>query len=201
MPQWHTVGVADSGQTEELIAQRLSDARRGKGWTLTKAAATVGLSVTHLSRLEKAERQPSIGVLIQLARSYGLSLGELVGEEPQPTCHVFRSSDAAIHEGPDGTYAAVSGISGHNLLDAIRLELPGSARTSRAAQHPGEEWLFVQTGRVRLRVAARTVDLEPGDAAHFDAQSPHRLQNLGRSAAKVFIVSVSPQVGPGNGHR
>lgn len=193
--------MSDTEKAEKLIAQQLSEARRRMGWTLAQAAAATGVSVTHMSRLERAERQPSVGVLIQLARSYGVPLGQLVGEQPQAACQVFRGDEAPIHEGPDGKYAALSGIAGLNLLEAIRLELPGGSRTSRAARHAGEEWLLVHSGRVRVEIGSQTFDLEPGDAAHFDAQSPHRLHNRGRRVATIFIVSTSSPVGRGNGHR
>ncbi|WP_190814542.1 helix-turn-helix domain-containing protein [Saccharopolyspora pogona] len=193
--------VLDPGQTEKLIAQRLLEARHRRGWTLAEAAEANGVSVTHLSRLERGERQPSIGVLIQLARSYGLPLGQLVGEEPQTACHVFRGDEAPLHDGPDYKYAALSGITGLNLLEAIRLELPGGSRTSRAAQHVGEEWLLVRSGRVRVEIGSESFDLEPGDAAHFDAQSPHRICNRGRARATVFIVSAGSPARRGNGHK
>ena len=181
--------MVDIDGTEQLIAHNLLAARRRLGLTLARAAASAGVSVTHLSRLERGERQPSVGVLIQLARSYGLPLGQLVGEEPAVPCHVFRGEEAPVHDGPDGRYAALSGITGVNLLEAIRLELPGGARTSRAARPNGEEWLLVRSGRLRVEIGSQTFDLEPGDAAHFDAQTPHRLHNRGRGAAIVFIVS------------
>lgn len=194
--------MLDAEQTEKLIAQRLLEARRQRGWTLAEAAEANGVSVTHLSRLERGERQPSVGVLIQLARSYGLPLGQLVGEEPQAVCHVFRGGETPVHDGPDDRkYAALSGITGLNLLESIRLEIPVGSPTGRTAQHAGEEWLLVSSGRVRMEVGSETFDLEPGDAVHFDAQTPHRVRNCGRQMATVFIVSAGSAARIGNGHR
>ncbi|WP_405656542.1 MULTISPECIES: helix-turn-helix domain-containing protein [unclassified Streptomyces] len=190
-------------ETEKLIAERLSEARRRAGWTLAEVAPVVGVSVTHLSRLERGDRQPSIGVLIQLARRYGMSVGQLVGEEPEADCRIFRRGAATPIEGPDGRYRYVplSGTSGPNMLEAIRLELSSHSRTGRAAQHPGEEWLFVHSGDVRLEVASATHDLAPGDAAHFDAQRPHRLHNAGPNTATVFIITAPSPAGQGSWHR
>ncbi|MEK8174307.1 helix-turn-helix transcriptional regulator [Streptomyces sp. M19] len=68
---------------ERLIGQRLLAARNRVRWTLAEAAESVGVSVAHLSRLERGERQPSVGVLMQLARTYGVPLGQLVGRSPR----------------------------------------------------------------------------------------------------------------------
>jgi transcriptional regulator with XRE-family HTH domain len=186
---------------EARIAQRLADARRERGWTLAATATRSGLSVTHLSRLENGLRQPSIGALIQLARCYGLSLGQLVGEEPAVTLHVFRVEELRPHDGPDGRYAALSGLVGHHALEAVRLELPPGAGSGRAAQHTGEEWLLVESGLVRLELGDQVVDLRRGDAAHFDAQTPHHLANLGTEPATVCLVTAAAQSGGRtNGH-
>jgi transcriptional regulator with XRE-family HTH domain len=53
--------------------------------TLAVAAAQIGISGAYLSRLEKGGRQPSIGVLFEVARVYQISLGDLLGEPPAPT--------------------------------------------------------------------------------------------------------------------
>jgi transcriptional regulator with XRE-family HTH domain len=201
LPGRHTGHVADTDATPALISENLLEARRRLGLTLAEAATLNGVSVTHLSRLERGERQPSIAVLIRLARGYGLPLGQLVGEEAPGAVHVVRGDQAPTREGPDGSYAALSGITGENLLEAIRLEKPEGSRTARGARHRGEEWLLVHAGRIQLEVGPQTFDLGPGDAAHFDAQAPHRLHNIGQGAATVYIVSTSSPTGQHNAHR
>nr|AIU93806.1 hypothetical protein LRS1606.372 [Rhodococcus sp. NS1] len=179
----------DTNSLEQSIAQNLAGARRIRGMTLVEAAAASGVSVTHLSRMERGERQPSISVLMRLARSYGLSVGQLVGEDTPEPVHVFRGNGTPALQGPDGKYATLSGTTGANLLEAIRLDLPHKGKTSRAAQHPGEEWLLVQEGAIRLEVGSQLLELHPGDAAHFDAQMPHQLHNIGPAKATVYIIS------------
>ncbi|MGH7121076.1 MAG: helix-turn-helix domain-containing protein [Acetobacteraceae bacterium] len=193
--------MAETDKTEQLIARNLLDARRRLGLTLAEVAASTGISVTHLSRLERGERQPSIGVLLQLARSYGLPLGQLAGEEPAAACRVFRGGATLLHDGPDGKYAAMSGIAGAHLIEAIRLELPGGSRTSRAARHGGEERLLVSSGCLRVEIGTEAFDLDAGDAAHFDAQTPHRLRNHGQSTAIVYIVTAGSPTSLASTHR
>jgi DNA-binding XRE family transcriptional regulator len=50
------------------VARRLKELRGERGITLTALAEQTGISAAHLSRLEKGERQPSIGSLLQIAR-------------------------------------------------------------------------------------------------------------------------------------
>jgi transcriptional regulator with XRE-family HTH domain len=52
------------------------------GWTQEEAAARIGLSFRYLAELERsAERNPTIGVLFDVARAYELSVADLVDVE------------------------------------------------------------------------------------------------------------------------
>lgn len=115
------IRVSDS--TTKRIALRLAQARRGLGLTLADAASQAGVSVAHLSRIERGDRQPSIGLLIELGRAYRMPLGQLVGEEPQDSLHVIKAGSALTYAGTGGTYTPLSGIVGQNQLTAIRFEL------------------------------------------------------------------------------
>ena len=189
-----------SDPTTEVIARRLAAARRDLGWTLAQAAAEADLSVAHLSRLEKGTRQPSIGLLIQLSRAYRLSLGQLVGEAPRTANHVIRHDQMQVHDSPDGSYGTLSGIIGNHLLEALRLDLPPNASTSKGSRHAGEEWLFVLSGSVRFVQGDTVADLDPNDAVHLDAQVPHHLCNVTDATASVLLVTAGSGLTRANGH-
>lgn len=186
--------------TTEMIADRLARARRDLGWTLVDAANYAEISVAHLSRIEKGSRQPSIGLLIQLARAYQLSLGQLVGEEPHATSHVTRHDATPTHEGPGGLYTPLSGLVGQHLLEAVRLDLQPHASTSKDAAHAGEEWLYVLVGQISVLQEADTIELVAGDAAHLDAQVPHHLHNSGNQHAQVLLVTADTRFGKNTSH-
>jgi transcriptional regulator with XRE-family HTH domain len=184
---------ADQDDPEKRVAARLRELRRGRGLTLATLAEWTGISAAHLSRMEKGERQPSIGSLIQLARAYGVSLGELVGDERPREHHVVRGAAAPVHDGPDGPYAMMTGLGPRSALEAVRLELTAD-RPERTAVHAGEEWVYVVRGRIVARVGEEEVALVAGDALHFDAAARHSLWSRDEPAT-VLIVSVAPPPG------
>jgi quercetin dioxygenase-like cupin family protein len=47
--------------------------------------------------------------------------------------------------------------------------------------------------RLRLMFKDEQHTLESGDAAHFDARTPHRLAAAGRSEAVVLLVASKPR--------
>ncbi|MDV3125988.1 XRE family transcriptional regulator [Mycobacterium sp. 21AC1] len=178
-----------SDSTTKRIAARLARARRDLGLTLTDAASQAGVSVAHLSRIERGDRQPSIGLLIELGRAYRMPLGQLVGEEPHEAVHVIKDGSALSYAGTGGTYTPLSGIVGQNQLTAIRFELEPHGTTNRNVHHAGEEWIYVLQGHVRLVQESEDLEMATGDVVHFEAQMPHHLRNATDEPATVLIVT------------
>lgn len=83
----------DDGLAEELpaVAPQLRELRRRAGLTLEAAAARARLSPAHLSRLETGRRQPSLPLLLGLARTYGTTVSELLGETPAVANPIVRA--------------------------------------------------------------------------------------------------------------
>jgi transcriptional regulator with XRE-family HTH domain len=181
--------VAATFEPDERIPARLRQLRRERGATLATVAERVGVSATHLSRLEKGERLPSVGLLLQLARSYGLTLSQLVGDEqPEAGC-VVRGADAPMHPGAEVRYASMAAFPG--LINVARVDVdPG--RQTPTVDHPGEEWLYVLSGRASLHLGADALDLRAGDAAHFNSSLSHGIRNDSKEVLQLLIVSVAP---------
>src|SRR3954466_13228873 len=75
------------------VAPQLRALRRRASLTLEAAARTAGLSPAHLSRLETGQRQPSLPVLLALARIYGTTFSDLLGETVAERDAVVRAGD------------------------------------------------------------------------------------------------------------
>jgi transcriptional regulator with XRE-family HTH domain len=169
-----------------VLAPRLRDRRRAAGLTLEAAAGRAGLSAAHLSRLESGLRQPSLPVLLGLARMYGTTVSDLLGEttgEPDP---IVRGGGAAAVPAGGWTYWRAGGTG--RAMQALRLHIPAGAQRALVRVHPGEEWLYVTGGVLDLALGERTHTLAPGDSAHFDSLVPHRLAAAGDAGADLLFV-------------
>ncbi|MEV8457156.1 XRE family transcriptional regulator [Streptomyces sp. NPDC052095] len=178
----------EGGAAEELpgVAPRLRDLRRSRGLTLESAAQRAGLSPAHLSRLETGRRQPSLPMLLGLARIYGTTVSELLGEMPPERDAVIRGG---AYEGAeaDGWMYRRAGGSGR-AMQALRVRVPPGAQGDLVRVHPGEEWLYVLSGHLRVWLGDTVHDLAPGDSAHFDSLTPHRITATGREGAELLFV-------------
>ncbi|NKI43002.1 helix-turn-helix domain-containing protein [Streptomyces physcomitrii] len=168
------------------VAARLRERRRAAGLTLEAASARAELSPAHLSRLETGQRQPSLPVLLNLARSYGTTVSDLLGETPAEHSPVLRAADAEATDTGGWTYRPAGNPSG--ALQALRVRVSPRAQRGLVRVHPGEEWLYVLSGRLALAVGERAYTLGPGDSAHFDSLVPHRIATATEEAVEMLFV-------------
>jgi transcriptional regulator with XRE-family HTH domain len=83
------------GRLDETIAAagpRLRALRQRQEITLAELSAATGISVSTLSRLESGARRPTLELLLPLARTFGVTLDELVDAPP--------TGDPAVHLRP-----------------------------------------------------------------------------------------------------
>ena len=182
---------------ERRVAQRLTQLRSEHHLTLSALSDRSGLSASHLSRLEQGMRQPSIGSLLQLARAYGVPLGELVGESTRSPYQVFKRDEVPVHQGRDGEYVTLSGA--YPTIAAARVNLKPN-HPAGSVRHPGEEWLYVLHGNIELHLDREILPLAEGEAVHFDSSVVHGVSTR-KTQASVLIVSTAaapPQLAPTN---
>src|SRR5262249_5827789 len=71
---------------ERAVAARIAGEVRAKrsarGWSQAALAGRLELSTNYVSMIERAERLPSVEVLVRLGATLGASVGTLVGEAP-----------------------------------------------------------------------------------------------------------------------
>ena len=54
--------------------------------------------------------------------------------------------------------------------------------------HDGFEWVYVLTGKLRLRLGEQDLVLTRGEAAEFDTRVPHSLSAAGSAPAQVLSI-------------
>ncbi|MFD8996581.1 helix-turn-helix domain-containing protein [Streptomyces abikoensis] len=177
------------------VAPRLRALRRRSGLTLEAAAARVGLSPAHLSRLETGRRTPSLPMLLALARTYGTTVSDLLGEVPAELDPIVRADRMEPQEAGGWTYWRAGGSG--RAMQALRLHVPQGrdSQEELVRVHPGEEWLYVTRGRLRLSLGGTTHLLDAGDAAHFDSLTPHRIAAASPGGVDLLFLHTLLQSG------
>ncbi len=176
------------------LGAQLKALRNQRRWTLERLSQLSKLSEPYLSRLESGRRQPSLAALITLARVYEIPVRTLLEGEGRtmPPCRIIRSGSSATRIANGLAYRSVSGGGALTGLQAMEMRVPASRHHGKFYQHEGEEWLYVISGGLNLIFENEQHSLQPGDAAHFDARTPHRLSAIGKRDAVVLLVASAP---------
>lgn len=161
------------------VGPRLRALRKARGATLARLSEETGVSLSTLSRLEAGQREPTLKLLLPLAKAYGVPLDELVGA-PQ-------TGDPRIHPRPftrhGNTWVPLTRYLGgmHAYKQVMPVPRNGTRQTTRPEQgtHEGYEWLYVLSGRLLLALGEHDLVLTAGEAAEFDTRTPHGFANAG----------------------
>lgn len=169
----------------EQVGPRLRRIRELRGLTLTGVAASTGISKSTLSRLETGQRRPSLELLLPLAMTFGVPLDDLVGA-PELGDPRIRLKARKVHgrvvlpltQGPVG-------------VQAWKIVLP-TGQVPKGRVHDGYEWLYVLSGRMRLVLGDRDLELGVGEAIEFDTAVPHWFGSAGEQPAEVLSLFGRP---------
>lgn len=170
--------------TLAAVGPRLRQLRQERDATLAELALQTGISVSTLSRLESGARRPTLELLLPLARAHHVTLDELVDAPPtgDPRVHLRAEKRHGMTMVPLTRRAG--GIQAYKLVIPVRA---GHAQ-AEPQTHEGYEWLYVLSGRLRLRLAEHDVVLEPGEAAEFDTRVPHWFGPAGAEPVEVLSL-------------
>jgi len=151
------------------VGPRLRELRARRGESLAAVSAATGISVSTLSRLESGGRRAALELLLPLAAHYEVTLDEAVRAPARP-----RGRRPVVRHGR--TFYPLTSQPGG--LQAFKQVIPGGPVDfgDELATHEGYEWIYVLSGRLRLRLGEQDLVLPAGEAAEFDTRVPHRVE-------------------------
>ena len=205
------MGVERCGASAEPeyagMGDRLREARRARGLSLRRLAELVGVSPSLISQVETGRAKPSVNTLYALATELGISLDVLLFMDTQPPAgngaadafagiiettspHVpvqRAASRSTIRLGSGVVWERLTTESIRNVdFLHVTYEVGGESSPSEAFQrHTGQEWGYVLSGTLTVRIGFDEYLLQPGDAISFDSAVPHRLFNAGDIPARA----------------
>lgn len=174
------------------MAAFLRSHRRRAGLTLESVAASAGLTKSYLSKVERGLSTPSIDVALRIARALDTDVSQLFSEELDGTVMTVERGDerARVPEGASGAAAVHDAIATRMIRKSMQpfVVHPTTEPESDFIEHPGEEFIFVQSGTIEFEIPNKVIVLEQGDCMYFDANTPHRVRSISASRAVLIIV-------------
>jgi len=178
-------GAAEGGS----LGDKLRAARRRHGLSLREASGLAGLSVSHLSAIERGTRNISLAGLQRLAVALGISVSDLFGSSSGSGRLVHAGRRPVLDTG-DRRVRVESLAVGAQLLEPHLYVVQPGGGSEGSYQHDGEEMVYVLDGEVEfwLNELERHV-VRAGDCLTFPSSLRHRWRNCGDGRLEMLWVN------------
>jgi transcriptional regulator with XRE-family HTH domain len=188
---------------DEQLGARIRALRVERRLSLRALAASVGISPSALSQIERGKMRPSVTRLFQIVSLLEVPLAIAFGE-PAPSTPVAtngQSDEVAVARAGDVPELTLGhGVNYRRLspvpipgLEVFESTYPPGASSSQHAEylrHSGHEMGSVLSGMLTVDVGFEQYELGPGDSIKFPSTTPHRISNPGDVPAVAVWVNM-----------
>jgi DNA-binding XRE family transcriptional regulator len=173
--------MAELHGIEQVVRTRLRSLRTTLGLSLDELAARTNLSPSTISRVETGKRTISLDVLLPLATALQVDLDALLD--------VRSDKDVVIRPTPNCSGGRTTWMLSRPTAStiAVKMRIEPSGKPAEQRVHPGHDWFFVITGRIRLLLGEREITVEAGESAEFTTMTPHAFAAIDGPAELIMI--------------
>jgi transcriptional regulator with XRE-family HTH domain len=186
-----------TGDPEVPVGAHVRAFRETMGMTVQQFAERTGFSSALLAQIENRMVSPSLGTLVKIANTFGTTVSSFIGGKEEREFSIVRKEDRStvsrvgLKEGGKSTYTYESlgaGKAGRKMEPfLVRLQPLSGPSTTRSA-HDGEEFLYVLSGKVTVRLGNLSDDLEEGDCIYYNSTIPHQVHSADEREAIILAV-------------
>ncbi len=200
--------VASLAENLLSLGSEVRQLRRARQMTLKALSEASGISLSHLSAIERGASKPSMDILDAMATALSVTpdwfFARRPGAGPMEKAYVVRAQNRRNLNslyGQDAnelgyTDSLISSSIGGAFYMGLAVYAPYSEGPERPLQkHEGEQHGLVIEGELEMRIADEIIVLREGDSYSFDARIPHHARNQTDRVCRL-IWAVSPVVIP-----
>ncbi len=178
------------------VAQRVKRAREERGLSLLDVSRRTGIEVPLLSEIEEGQSAPPLGTIIKLAKALNMRMGYFIsGDELRPFT-IVRRGDRKVVSRYDSKrdkhygygYESLAAYKKDRHMEPFLVTLQPSTTEEERSTHDGQEFIFVLSGRMEVRLGEEIHVLEPGDAIYYDSTVPHLVKCHGQETTRILAV-------------
>ena len=184
------------GEIVLKVGESVRKIREKKGLSAKDIAQRTGLPSEFLMEIEKGEISPPLGAIIKLAKALEMKMGYFISGEESKAYTIVRSMDRKVVARYDSKRGKHYGYEFESLaphkkdrhMEPFLVTLEPAMTEEERSTHDGQEFIFVLTGRMEVRLGEKIYLLEPGDAIYYDSSVPHLVKCHGNETTKILAV-------------
>ena len=181
-------------ETTLRIGEKIKRLRKANNLTQEELANRAYLTKGFISQLERDLTSPSIVTLKGILDVLGEELADFFRDVKHES--VLFDKNARVLSSTSTEQMKVELLvpsAQSRIMDPVLVSLEPGASTETHMGHEGEEFAFLLQGKVTLWVDKVAYSMRKGDCFYFAADREHRLQNSGKTTARLLWI-VSPPV-------
>jgi transcriptional regulator with XRE-family HTH domain len=178
------------------VAERVKRAREKRALSLLDISRRTGIGVSFLSEIEEGQSAPPLGTIIKLAKALEMKMGYFIsGDELRPFT-IVRRGDRKVVSRYDSRrdkhygygYESLAPYKKNRHMEPFLVTLQPATTEEERSTHDGQEFIFVLSGRMEVRLGEEMHLLEPGDAIYYDSTVPHLVKCHGQETTRILAV-------------
>ena len=178
------------------VGERVKRAREKRGLSLLDISRRTGIEVTLLSEIEEGQSAPPLGTIIKLAKALEMKMGDFIsGDELRPFT-IVRRGDRKVVSRYDSKrdkhygygYESLAPYKKDRHMEPFLVTLQPAVTEEERSTHDGQEFIFVLTGSMEVRLGEEIHVLDPGDAIYYDSTVPHLVKCHGQETTRILAV-------------
>ena len=186
------------------IGDRIRTIREEKGLSHEQMANLTGFDLDLLSRIEKGDFKPPIGVLVKLSRALDAAFSRLLSGVGNRFYSITRKDERKLvsrSTSPKGkklyTYQSLAPEVQGRHMESLIVTLEENPEQEMSV-HDGEEFIFVLEKDVVVRLGEDLFELGPGDSVYYLSTMPHSI-SARKDRAVILAVIYSGEESDGSG--
>lgn len=166
--------------------------------TLEQFSKLSGVSRAMLSKVERGEKSPTIGVARRIALALGTSFSSLMGDDdaPRRAFAVVRKDQRPMFRDADTGFERflLSPVMAGMAVEVALHHLPAKTSTGELPAYPAgtSKHVLATHGRVTVRTKDTETVLEEGDSLYFEVDVEHWFENRTTRRCEYYLVISAP---------
>jgi transcriptional regulator with XRE-family HTH domain len=169
----YSVRVEGVEEGQESLGDRIRRIRETRGLTIKDLSSRTGIDTDTLARIESGDVIPALGQLVKLGKALEMKMGYFISpgidrpmtvvrkHERRPISRYGEAKSAACGY----FYESLAPDKANRLMEPFVVTVVPT-ETQDFSTHPGQEFLYVLEGEMKVQVADCVELLKPGDAVY-----------------------------------
>ncbi|MDR1221691.1 MAG: XRE family transcriptional regulator [Tannerella sp.] len=175
------------------IAERLKGLRDALEISVEEMAGACQVSPEEYLALESGTADISVSILHKISQAYRVELTTLMfGDEPKMSAYFVTREGKGISVERTKAYKYQSLAAGFSKRRAdpfmVTVHPKPEGEPVYLNTHSGQEYNYVVSGRMQIRINGKDFILEAGDSIYFNSELPHGMKALDDEEVKFLAV-------------